>query len=97
VYNYERAILNGYTESVQQLAMLTNLQNTLALKSREVETLNEASHISLDLFSSARADYMEVLTTRRDALEAQVDLTETKMKQQQAVISLYQALGGGWR
>jgi outer membrane protein, multidrug efflux system len=97
VYSYERAILNGYTESVQQLATLTNLQNTFALKSREVETLNEASHISLDLFASARADYMEVLTTRRDALEAQVDLTETKMKQQQAVISLYQALGGGWK
>jgi outer membrane protein TolC len=40
---------------------------------------------------------MEVLMTRRDALESQLELIETKKLQLGAVVNLYQALGGGWR
>ena len=48
------------------------------------------------VFSSARADYMEVLLTQRDALESRFDLIETKMNQMNATVSIYRALGGGW-
>ena len=47
--------------------------------------------------ASARADYMEVLLTRRDALDAQIELIENKQRQMAAAVALYQALGGGWR
>jgi outer membrane protein TolC len=40
---------------------------------------------------------MEVLLTRRDALEAQMELIENKKRQMNAAVALYQALGGGWR
>jgi len=49
------------------------------------------------LFRSARADYMEVLLTRRDSLDAQMELIETKKRLLQATVNIYQALGGGWR
>ncbi len=49
------------------------------------------------LFQSARADYMEVLLTMRESLEAQLALIETKQRQLHASVSLYQSLGGGWR
>jgi len=39
---------------------------------------------------------MEVLLTQRDALEARVELIETKQKQMSAVVNVYRALGGGW-
>ncbi|MDT0676701.1 hypothetical protein RM539_08915 [Zunongwangia sp. F117] len=39
---------------------------------------------------------MEVLLTQRDALESKFDLIETKMHQLNAVVNMYQALGGGW-
>jgi multidrug efflux system outer membrane protein len=42
-------------------------------------------------------DYYDVLLTRRDSLEAEMELVETKKDQMQALVSLYQALGGGWR
>lgn len=48
------------------------------------------------LFKVARADYMEVLLTQRDTLEANMELIETKQKQISAVVDLYRALGGGW-
>jgi outer membrane protein, multidrug efflux system len=44
-----------------------------------------------------RADYLEVLTARRELLEAQQDLVEMKQRQMAATVTLYQALGGGWR
>ena len=49
------------------------------------------------LFQSARADYMEVLLTRRDSLDAEMELIETKNRQMQAMVDIYQALGGGWQ
>ena len=39
---------------------------------------------------------MEVLMTQRDALEAKFELIETRKEQMNAVVHIYQALGGGW-
>ena len=97
VHHYERAILNGFVEVFKQLAMIHNLEKSYALQVQQVEKLTQSIDISSRLFASARADYMEVLTTRRDALEAQIDLIGNKKRQLNASVSLYQALGGGWR
>ena len=59
--------------------------------------MNESITIATNLFKSAKADYMEVLLTQRDALDARIELVETKMHQMDAWVSLYRALGGGWR
>ena len=67
----------------------------LHLHPKRVQALAESVDISNVLFQSARADYMEVLLTRRDSLEAQMDLVETKKRQLQAMVNVYQALGGG--
>ncbi len=97
VFHFERAILNGYVEVSKLLAMINNLENSYNLQTQQVEKLTQSIDISSRLFASARADYMEVLMTRRDALEAQMELIENKKRQMNAAIGLYQALGGGWR
>ncbi|WP_294822288.1 efflux transporter outer membrane subunit [uncultured Flavobacterium sp.] len=96
VYNYERTILNSYIEVANQLARVGNLSKSYDLKAQEVEALNESVNISNDLFKSARADYMEVLMTQRDALESKFDLIETKLRQMEAMVAIYRSLGGGW-
>ncbi len=97
VYDYERTILNAYIEVSNQLAKISNTQQAYDLKFKQVEALNQSIDISNDLFRSARADYMEVLMTQRDALESKFDLIETKMQQMNAMVNIYRALGGGWR
>ena len=62
-----------------------------------MNALNESVTISNRLFTSARADYTEVLVTQRDAIESKFELVETKMQQFKAMISTYRALGGGWQ
>lgn len=96
VYEYERAILNGYMEVANQLSNVQNLQKNYALKEGQVAALTASIEISLLLFQSARADYMEVLLVQREALESRIELVETKKAQMAARINMYQALGGGW-
>ena len=97
IYRYEQTILNAYVEVVNQMNMMSNLEKRYDLKSQEVKALNASVKISNGLFTSARADYMEVLLTQRDALESKFELIETKERQMNAFVNMYKALGGGWR
>lgn len=97
LYNYERTILNAYLEVSTQLSRVDNLGKSYDLKSKQVDALNRSIDISNDLFKSARADYLEVLMTQRDALETNLELIETKKDQLNATINIYRDLGGGWK
>lgn len=96
VFHYEQTVLNAYVEVVNQLSNIRNLQQSYDLRQQQVQALTESIDISNRLFRSARADYMEVLLTQRDALESRFELVETRMQQMHAVVNVYQALGGGW-
>lgn len=96
VYNYERTILNAHIDVINQLSKIDNYGKSYSIKEKEVEILNQSIGISNNLFQSARADYMEVLLTQREALESKIDLIEIKMKQINAKVNIYRALGGGW-
>jgi outer membrane protein, multidrug efflux system len=76
---------------------LNTLKNNFELKQKQVEALTQSIDISTILFKSARADYMEVLMTQRDALESKFELVETKMLQMHSKVNIYKALGGGWK
>ncbi|MBE7170777.1 MAG: efflux transporter outer membrane subunit [Williamsia sp.] len=97
IYNYERTILNGYLEVATQLSKIDNVGKSYDLKSKQVQALTESINIANDLFKSARADYFEVLMTQRDALEAKLELVETKRDQLSAVVNVFRDLGGGWK
>ncbi|MCY1054648.1 efflux transporter outer membrane subunit [Nannocystis sp. SCPEA4] len=97
VFDYERSILQAYTDVYNQLTAITNFKQRYQQLSQQVEALRAAIETSKALYQSAQADYNEVLMTTRDSLEAEMDLVEAKKSQMQAVVSIYQALGGGWR
>jgi multidrug efflux system outer membrane protein len=96
VYDYERTVLNAFVEVVNQVSNISNLEKTYDLKSKQVQALLQSINIANNLFGSARADYMEVLMTQRDALEARFELIETRKSQMNALVNTYRALGGGW-
>ncbi|WP_129716161.1 TolC family protein [Pedobacter sp. SYP-B3415] len=97
MYNYERSILTAYLEVANELSKIDNLKKSYGLRFEQVTALNRSVGISNDLFRSARADYLEVLMTQRDALEAKLELIETKKDQLVAVTNIYRDLGGGWK
>lgn len=97
LYNYERTILNAFLEVSTQLSNIDNLKKSYELKSKQVDALTRSIDISNDLFKSARADYLEVLMTQRDALDSKLELVETQKEQLNAVVNIYRELGGGWK
>lgn len=97
VYEYEKSILQAYTDVFNYLKALANLKQQYEQQTKQVESLHSAIEVSNVLYRSAHVDYYDVLLTRRDSLEAEMELVETKKAQMQALVSVYQALGGGWR
>ncbi|WP_347989761.1 efflux transporter outer membrane subunit [Methylomonas sp. AM2-LC] len=96
-YEYEQSIINAFTEVANQLSNIDNLDKNYHLKRGQVDALVKSIDISVQLFKSARTDYLDVLLTQRDALEAKKELIETKQKQIIAMVDLYKSLGGGWQ
>jgi len=96
-YEYEQTVINAFVEVSNQLANMDNLEKNYQLKSSQVKALTESVEVANQLFKSARAEYLEILLTQREALEAKSELIETKQKQMSAMVNLYRALGGGWK
>ncbi len=96
VFKYEQTVLKSFTEVVNELSGIANYTKSFETKSHEVEILTQSINVSDNLFKSARADYIEVLLTQREALESKMELIEIKKKQLNAEINIYRALGGGW-
>lgn len=97
VYDYERTILNAYVDVLNQISSVQNFAKSYKTKSQEVEILMNSITISNSLFRSARADYLEVLLTQREALESKMELVEIRQRQMNSKVNIYRALGGGWK
>ena len=92
VYHYEQSILNAHIEVINQLSRMDNFTKSYETKEKEADILNQSIGISNILFRSARADYIEVLLTQREALESKIDLIEIKLKQFNAKVNIYKTL-----
>lgn len=97
LYEYDKTVLNAYLDIVNQLAQIDNMQKVYDFKAKESDTLKQSVQIANELFKSSRADYLEILMTQRDAMDAQLELIEAKAKQLNATVSIYKSLGGGWK
>jgi outer membrane protein, multidrug efflux system len=96
-YDYEQTVITAFSEVSTKVAEIENLQQNYQLKTSQVAALTSSVEVANQLFTSARADYLEVLLAQREALEASSELIETRQKQMSAMVNLYRALGGGWQ
>ena len=94
---YEKTINTAVQEVNQEIKNLSLLEEKYTLKEREKAVLSSSVGVSSELFRTGRANYLEVLITRQNALRSNIELIDTRMKQYLSAIQLYRALGGGWR
>lgn len=97
MYNYQKTILNAYVEVANQLANIKNLQDINVLKKQQSDTLKNSVDVSKELYKSARATYLEVLIAQQSALQSNLELINVTKQLRIAKITLYKALGGGWK
>jgi hypothetical protein len=81
VFDYERSILQAYTDVYNQLTAISNLRQRFEQLSQQVAALHAAIEVSKALYQSAQVDYYEVLMTVRDSLEAEMELVEAKKEE----------------
>jgi NodT family efflux transporter outer membrane factor (OMF) lipoprotein len=95
LYNYQRVILNAFTEVINRLTKVENYRRSIEIKKQQVQALDDAVGSATKLFQNARATYVDVLFAQRDLLDARRLLIDTKREQLSAIVNAYQALGGG--
>lgn len=97
LYEYEQTLLQACTDVLNQLTGIENAQASYSKKLNEVAVLTQSIEVANDLFYYAKADYVEVLLTQEEALNAQIELIDIQKEKLLYQIGLYKALGGGWR
>ncbi len=97
VYNYQRVIINAFTEVVNRVSMVENYRKSVDIKKLQVESLVASVDSATKLYEFAfpDVDYLDVLIAQRDLWEARRVLIDTKREQLTAIVNTYQALGGG--
>ncbi len=95
VYNYQRVVLDAFTEVVTRVSAADNYRKSIEIKKQQLQALEASVDAASKLFQNARAEYIEVLFAQRDLLEARTVLIDTKRRQLSAIVTAYQALGGG--
>tara|TARA_R110002049_G_scaffold47793_19_gene138072 strand:+ start:481 stop:1884 length:1404 start_codon:yes stop_codon:yes gene_type:complete len=66
-------------------------------RQKEVEALRNAESNSEELLKNGYANYLDLLTARQSALNAELNVIDNKLQQLLTVVNLYEALGGGWK
>lgn len=95
MYNYQRVVLNAFTEVVNRISMVENYTKSLEIKKQQIEALDASVMSATKLFQGARVEYIEVLFAQRDLRDARMTFIDTKKLQLAAIVNAYQALGGG--
>lgn len=97
MYNYQKIVLNAYVEVANQLLAIKNLEKINVLKKRQNDVLKKSVETSGELHKTVRATYLEVLLTQQKALQSNLELINIIKQQRLSTISIYKALGGGWK
>ncbi|MFV8269402.1 efflux transporter outer membrane subunit [Flavobacterium sp. GT2N3] len=94
---FEQSLLTAGKEVSDALAQYNNETYKLTVREKQVDALNKATDYSDELLTYGLVNYLEVLTVKDNALNAELSLIDNKFQQYRAIIQLYRSLGGGWQ
>jgi len=94
---YEKVVLKAYNEVQDALKAENYIKQKRTHVTDEVQALNASVKAANDLFLAGRVTYLDILNTQRSVLDAEIKEAQTKKEQVLNHISLYKALGGGWK
>jgi NodT family efflux transporter outer membrane factor (OMF) lipoprotein len=94
--NYRKSVISGFVDvenaldAVRQATLRERLQRDVVTSSQR------AFDISEQRLNQGTIDLVTVLQTQQTLFQAQDNLVQARLAHVQAIVSLYQALGGGW-
>jgi NodT family efflux transporter outer membrane factor (OMF) lipoprotein len=95
--DFRLAIITASKEVSDAMYTYEASTEKIEVNQKEYEAYNLAAGYSQELLDNGIANYLEVLTAQENALNSSLNLVNSKYNQLQAIVDLYEALGGGWR
>lgn len=94
--DFRKTILTAGREVSDALSNYEAAEARMEVRTRELEAYELATSYSEELLNNGLINYLEVLTARENTLNSQLQLINDRYNRLNAVVELYQALGGGW-
>ena len=93
--SFQQTLYNAGSEVSNALSLYQNTSKKAESRQMQVESAKKASEDTKELFNLGTSTYLEVLSAQQSYLSAQISQVSDCFDKMQAVVSLYQALGGG--
>lgn len=95
-YNtWQNTVLQAGSEVSNALVLYNSSNEKSVLETQQIDVLKKNVEHTQLLFKSSGSSYLEVITAQQSLLNAQLSKITDDFHKMQAVVNLYQALGGG--
>ena len=93
---YQQAIQGAFRDVSNALIAYRKFRELRIQQQHLVESAQDAARLSQTRFKAGTTDYLEVLTNETNSFSAELALAQAQGNELNALVELYQALGGGW-
>jgi NodT family efflux transporter outer membrane factor (OMF) lipoprotein len=94
--DYRKAVISAFTDVDNALVAIRDTTDKLRLQRQVVTASRRAFQLSEQQLKAGTADIVTVLNTQLTLFQAEDALWQAQLARLLAIVSLYQALGGGW-
>ncbi len=96
IATYQLAVLNAYADVETALGQVKNYSAAEDHLTREIDAAREAFQISQLQYRQGTTELLTVLQSQQTLFSAEDQLAQITLARMQAIVHLYEALGGGW-
>lgn len=93
---YRKTVVSAFADVDNALVAIKQTTEKLRLQREVVSASRRAFQLSEQQLRAGTADIVTVLNTQLTLFQAEDSLSQAQLARLQAIVSLYQALGGGW-
>ena len=95
---FKQTLLTAGQEVANAMHGYQTATEKITLRASQIDYLEKSVNYTMELLKyTSSTNYTDVLTSEVNLLSAQLNSINDKLQQLQAVVSLYQSLGGGWK
>lgn len=93
---YERTALTALREAGDALVAVRTARDEVTANETQAGALRRALELSDLRYQSGVANFLEVLEAQRGLFDAELSLSQSRLRELAAAVQLYKALGGSW-
>ncbi len=95
---YRQTLLSACGEVANAMHDYQSAEEKVLIREQQIQYLEKAVDYTMELLKySSSTNYTDVLTSENNLLSARIGAVNDRLQQLEAVVKLYQSLGGGWK